>query len=114
MRLQSHSCAVSSGGALSCWGSNSIGQVIFVSLREGGGGEGVSGCGCDGFVRSMMLLTTCLLVQLGDGSTTQRGTPVAVAGLSSGVAMVALGAVRLFFDCCAADACVRAAMCVFD
>ena len=41
------------------------------------------------------LLTTYLLVQLGDGSTTQRGTPVAVAGLSSGVAMVALGYVRL-------------------
>jgi hypothetical protein len=33
--------------------------------------------------------------QLGDGSTSQRQTPVAVVGLSSGVAMVALGAVRL-------------------
>ena len=39
---------------------------------------------------------TCLHVQLGDGSTTQRSTPVAVSGLSSGVAMVALGRVRLF------------------
>ena len=38
----------------------------------------------------------CVFVQLGDGSTTQRNTPVAVAGLSSGVAMVALGGVRLF------------------
>ena len=43
----------------------------------------------------VVLLTTCLLVQLGDGSTTQRGTPVAVVGLSSGVAMVAVGGVRL-------------------
>ena len=59
-----------------------------------------------------MLLTTCLLVQLGDGSTTLCSAPVAVVGLSSGVAMVDLGGVRLFFDCCAADACVKAAMCV--
>jgi hypothetical protein len=34
--------------------------------------------------------------QIGDGSTTNRYTPVAVAGLSSGVAMIALGSVRLF------------------
>ena len=38
----------------------------------------------------------CLVVQVGDGSTTDRYTPVAVVGLSSGVAMVALGMVRLF------------------
>jgi hypothetical protein len=35
------------------------------------------------------------VVQVGDGSTTQRNSPVAVVGLSSGVAMVALGMVRL-------------------
>ncbi len=35
------------------------------------------------------------VLQLGDGSMTDRSTPVAVAGLSSGVAMVALGYVRL-------------------
>ncbi len=33
-------------------------------------------------------------VQLGDGSTTNRYTPVAVSGLGSGVAMIALGSVR--------------------
>ena len=33
-------------------------------------------------------------VQLGDGSTTQRNTPVSVSGLGSGVAMIALGYVR--------------------
>ena len=43
----------------------------------------------------IVFLTTCLSVQLGHGSKTDRSTPVAVAGLSSGVAMVALGNVRL-------------------
>ena len=36
----------------------------------------------------------CFRVQVGDGSTTQRNTPVSVSGLGSGVAMIALGSVR--------------------
>ena len=36
----------------------------------------------------------CFGVQVGDGSTTQRNTPVSVSGLGSGVAMIALGLVR--------------------
>ena len=36
-------------------------------------------------------------VQIGDGTTTKRYTPVGVVGLSSGIVMVALGSVRLFF-----------------
>ena len=36
-------------------------------------------------------------VQIGDGTTTQRNTPVGVVGMSSGIAMVASGFVRLFF-----------------
>jgi hypothetical protein len=35
-------------------------------------------------------------VQVGDGSTTDRRTPVGVSGLSSGIAMVALGLVICF------------------
>ena len=42
-------------------------------------------------------------VQIGDGTTTQRNTPVGVVGLSSGIVMVALGWVRLTFDFCLFD-----------
>ena len=36
-------------------------------------------------------------VQIGDGTTTQRYTPVGVVGLSSGIVIVALGWVRYLF-----------------
>jgi len=36
-------------------------------------------------------------LQVGDGTTTDRLTPVAVVGLGSGVANIALGYVRLIF-----------------
>ena len=41
-------------------------------------------------------LVTCLFVQLGNSSVTEPRSVVGVSGLSSGVAMVALGGVRLF------------------
>ena len=52
-------------------------------------------------------------VQIGDGTTTQRNTPVGVVGLSSGIVMVALGWVRFSFliavclmFSCGSDCCV--------
>ena len=36
-------------------------------------------------------------VQIGDGTTTDRYTPVGVVGLSGGIVMVALGSVRFFY-----------------
>jgi hypothetical protein len=44
----------------------------------------------------ILVLTTCVFVQLGSGDTTQRSSPLALVGLSSGVAMVSCGHVRLF------------------
>ncbi len=48
-------------------------------------------CGGD-----VVIADVLFVVQVGDGTTTNRNTPVGVVGLSSGVAMVSLGNVRLF------------------
>jgi hypothetical protein len=58
-------------------------------FREHGGGVG-------GYVARLTFFSQ----QVGDGSTTDRNTHVSVVGLSSGVAMVALGGVRLVGTCC--------------
>lgn len=44
---------------------------------------------------------TLFVVQLGDGSFTNRNTPVGAVGLSSGAWSIALGNVRSFSGCCA-------------
>ena len=56
---------------------------------------------CDGLMRfageDVFLGDELFFVQIGDGTTTQRNTPVGVVGLSSGIVMVALGSVRFLF-----------------
>ena len=89
--LQSHSCALSSGGAVSCWGSNDIGQVMLVVLYLRGAVALFKGGWSNVFVADDVF---CFRVQVGDGSTTRRNTPVSVSGLGSGIAMIALGGVR--------------------
>ena len=73
---------------MSCWGRNNYGQVMLFVFE---GGCCVMREGRDVFVADEVF---CCRVQLGDGSTTNRNTPVSVSGLGSGVAMIALGGVR--------------------
>lgn len=100
-----HTCALTGNGGIRCWGSNSYGQLgnrimghrtrpIYVfglmfgmqSLSLGGyhtcAMSGSGGVQCWGANRKG---------QLGDGTTTDRATPLSVAGLSTGVQAVAAG-----------------------
>ncbi len=55
-------------------------------------------------------------MQVGDGSTTQRNSPVSVSGLGSGVAMIALGGVRFvaIASGCRGDMLCWSEACAFD
>lgn len=90
-----HTCAALTGGAVKCWGQNSSGQLgdNTTTLRTspvsvvGLGGAAVAVSAGDGF--SCALLDDGSVKcwggnargQIGDGTTTQRNTPVAVTGL---------------------------------
>jgi alpha-tubulin suppressor-like RCC1 family protein len=102
-----HACALTSGGAVTCWGGNAYGQL----------GDGTSGTsrrtpvdvpGLAGGIEAISAggLHTCALTSggavkcwgqneygaLGDGNLgTNRLTPVRVAGLDGGVAAISLG-----------------------
>ena len=106
-----HSCAVSSGGSLKCWGRNSFGQV-----GDGTGIDRLVPVNVTGLSSGIVAVAnggnhTCALTasggvkcwgwnhvgQLGDGSFTTRTTPVDVVGLSSGVTAI----VASYFHTCA-------------
>ena len=95
--MQAHSCAVTSEGGVKCWGRNFAGQVMLhaAAIRL----QRFSAC-CG--MRAGVCRLHHFHLQLGDGTTTNRLTPVQVVGLSSGVASVALGQVS--GDC---ERCVR-------
>ena len=100
-----HSCALTSGGALRCWGGNSVGQIgdgtttqrltaVAVSGLSGGAVAVTAGsdhtCGLTGGGA-----TQCwgwnASGQLGNGTTTNQWTPVTVIGLAGGGPTVAGG-----------------------
>ncbi|WP_304350047.1 putative Ig domain-containing protein [Comamonas testosteroni] len=101
----SHTCAVTTAGAVKCWGNNGSGQLGDGTTTSQNTPVAVSGLGggvasVTGGTYHSCAVTTAGAVkcwgyisdgQLGDATTTQRNTPVAVSGLGGGVASVTSG-----------------------
>jgi alpha-tubulin suppressor-like RCC1 family protein len=102
---QSHSCALTTTGGVKCWGLNTSGQIgdgtttqRTTAVDVSGLTSGVSTIAIGG-THSCALTTSggvkCWgnnsIGQLGDGTTTQRTSPVDVTGLTSGFSAIATG-----------------------
>jgi alpha-tubulin suppressor-like RCC1 family protein len=101
-----HACALSTAGGPSCWGANDDGQLgdgtttpWNVPVEVTGLSSGVASVNLGGGHTCALLSTTGIKCwgrndfggELGDGTNTNRYTPVDVLGLGSGVAVVAAG-----------------------
>ncbi|HRJ40907.1 MAG TPA: hypothetical protein PL105_03460 [Caldilineaceae bacterium] len=88
-----HTCVLTTGGSAKCWGPNWRGENNVAGL-----GNNVAAIAA-GFYHTCVLTkgggVKCLgsnsSGQLGDGTTIDKGTPVDVVGLSSGVIAIAVG-----------------------
>ncbi len=100
-----HTCAVTTAGAVHCWGQNNLGQLGDGSATNRSTPQPVTGLASGVATIAAGQFHTCALTtagavqcwghnvfgQLGDGSTTSKTTPQPVSGLASGVASIAAG-----------------------
>ncbi len=100
-----HTCAVTTTGAVTCWGANLSGQLghpggLFSTspVAVGGLSSGVAAVAAGGFHTCALTRAGALRCwganffgEIGDGTTTVRPTPVAVSALGKTVASVAAG-----------------------